>query len=185
MARILVVFGTTDGHTAKIARAMAATFRAGGIDTDVVNAAHGKPNVDAYDGIVVAASVHARGYQRQVKRWVHRQRESLSKKPTAFVSVCLGVLQHNAGVQRELATIVEKFLRSTGWQPTTVKTVAGALLYTQYNFIKRWVMRWIVRKAGGDTDTTRDYEYTDWKDLAQFAKSFADGVRGGSATKVA
>jgi menaquinone-dependent protoporphyrinogen oxidase len=95
------------------------------------------------------------------------------------------VLQHNAGVQRELATIVEKFLRSTGWQPTTVKTVAGALLYTQYNFIKRWVMRWIVRKAGGDTDTTRDYEYTDWKDLAQFAKSFADGVRGGSATKVA
>jgi menaquinone-dependent protoporphyrinogen oxidase len=31
----------------------------------------------------------------------------------------------------------------------------------------------IVRKAGGDTDTSRDYEYTDWTDLRAFAEKFA------------
>jgi menaquinone-dependent protoporphyrinogen oxidase len=185
MRRILIIFGTTDGHTAKVAQAMAATFRDAGFETDVVNAAQEDPSADAYDGIVVAASVHGGSYQRHVKRWVRKQAEPLSRKPTAFVSVCLGVLQRDEAVERELAAIFEKFLRSTGWQPTTVKTVAGALLYTRYNFIKRWVMRRIVRKAGGDTETGRDYEYTDWKDLGQFAAHFADRVRAGSATRAA
>jgi menaquinone-dependent protoporphyrinogen oxidase len=34
-------------------------------------------------------------------------------------------------------------------------------------------MKRIVAKAGGDTDTTRDYEYTDWEDLRRFAQDFA------------
>jgi menaquinone-dependent protoporphyrinogen oxidase len=46
--------------------------------------------------------------------------------------------------------------------------------YSHYNFLKRWVMKRIVKKAGGDTDSTRDYEYTDWNDLEQFTDRFAD-----------
>jgi menaquinone-dependent protoporphyrinogen oxidase len=34
------------------------------------------------------------------------------------------------------------------------------------------MMKRIVRKAGGDTDTSRDYEYTDWGDLRAFADEF-------------
>jgi menaquinone-dependent protoporphyrinogen oxidase len=30
-----------------------------------------------------------------------------------------------------------------------------------------------VASAGGDTDTSRDYEYTDWKDLREFTARFA------------
>ena len=33
-------------------------------------------------------------------------------------------------------------------------------------------MKWIVRRAGGDTDTSRDYEYTNWADLRGFADRF-------------
>ena len=33
-------------------------------------------------------------------------------------------------------------------------------------------MKRIVRKAGGDTDTSRDYEYTNWADLRGFADRF-------------
>ena len=35
------------------------------------------------------------------------------------------------------------------------------------------MMQRIVAKAGGDTDTTRDFEYTDWNDLRSFAEDFA------------
>ena len=51
--------------------------------------------------------------------------------------------------------------------------VAGALPYTQYNWLTRWMMRRIVARAHGDVDTSRDYEYTDWEDLRSFAGEFA------------
>jgi menaquinone-dependent protoporphyrinogen oxidase len=38
--------------------------------------------------------------------------------------------------------------------------------------VKKWIIRRIVAKAGGDTDTSRDYEYTDWQALAEFVHHF-------------
>ena len=88
------------------------------------------------------------------------------------MSVCLAVLQREPRVQEELNAIVDRFLAFTSWHPTTTTAVAGALLYTRYNWIKRWAMVRIVRKAGGDTDTSRDYEYTNWVDLRAFGEKF-------------
>jgi menaquinone-dependent protoporphyrinogen oxidase len=33
-------------------------------------------------------------------------------------------------------------------------------------------MRRIVAKTGGATDTSRDYEYTDWNDVRAFGREF-------------
>ena len=54
-----------------------------------------------------------------------------------------------------------------------VAVVAGALPYTRYSPLTRWMMRRIVAKAKGDTDTSRDYEYTDWEAVRRFAGEFA------------
>ena len=43
--------------------------------------------------------------------------------------------------------------------------------------MKRRIMRSIVRKEGGDTDLTRDYEYTDWAAVDQFAHDIGTLVR--------
>jgi menaquinone-dependent protoporphyrinogen oxidase len=171
MARILMSYGTTDGHTAKIARYLAQQLRAAGAEVDVVEAS-GAPEPRAYDGVIVAASIHTGAYQRNVRRWVAAHAAALQAKPAAFLSVCLAVLQPDAKVQRELAAITERFLARTRWRPALTKQVAGAVPYTRYGWVKRWVMRRIVAKAGGATDTTRDYEYTDWNDLSAFAQSF-------------
>ena len=178
--RILVLYGTTDSQTAKIANAIAATLRSQGASADVANAADDgpAPNADDYTAVIVAASVHASGYQRTVVRWVRANLHGLGTKPTAFVSVCLGVLQHDPKVDRDLAAIRAHFFAETEWKPATFKVVAGALPYTRYNWIKRRLMRRIARKAGGDTDITRDFEYTDWIDLAAFAREFFERVRG-------
>jgi menaquinone-dependent protoporphyrinogen oxidase len=173
MARILVLYGTTEGQTAKIARFLGDALRAQGTTTDVVDARTAAPSAEAYEAVIVAASVHAAGYQRAVRRWVRAHAQELNGKPTAFVSVCLAVLQHEPKVQQELAAIVDRFRAATGWQPGTVKQVAGALPYSRYHWFKRWMMVRIVRKAGGDTDTSRDYEYTDWPDLRAFTEEFA------------
>ena len=173
MSRILVIYGTTEGQTAKVARSIGETLRADGISTDVIEARTVSPSPNDYDAVIVAASVHARGYQRAVKEWVHANAHALNHKPTAFVSVCLAVLQHEPKVKQELAAIVDRFFIATGWHPSITKYVAGALPYSRYNWLKRWAMVRIVRKAGGDVDTSRDYEYTDWTDLRAFAEEFA------------
>jgi menaquinone-dependent protoporphyrinogen oxidase len=176
MSRILVLYGTTDGHTAKVARTLGETLRIHGAEVDVIEAGTAPLHPQDYAGVIVAASVHAGGYQRTVQRWVRTHANELRGKPTAFVSVCLGVLQRDPKVQQELAAIVNRFFTATGWQPTMSETVAGALLYTRYNWIKRWIMKRIARKAGGDTDTTRDYEYTNWTDVRYFADRFSRAV---------
>jgi menaquinone-dependent protoporphyrinogen oxidase len=173
MARILVLYGTTDGHTARIARSIGDTLRTVGHEADVIEAGTVWPRPEDYAAVVVAASIHAGGYQRSVRRWVRAHAGALNGRPGAFVSVCLGVLQQESTVQSELSAIVGRFVAATGWRPTVTKNVAGALPYTRYNPIKRWIMKGVVRRAGGDTDTSKDYEYTDWNDLRVFAEDFA------------
>lgn len=178
MARVLILYGTTDGHTRKIATAMAEVLTREGCRVDVVDAKDVASDVqpEDYDGIIVAGSIHMGGYQRAVTRWVRRHSGELNRQRGAFVSVCLGILEQRAEAQREVREIMARFLAHSGWSPALNTTVAGALLYTKYGWFKRWIMRRIVAKAGGDTDTTRDYEYTDWNELRAFARTFARQV---------
>ena len=176
MTRVLVLYGTTDGHTRKVAQRLADTIRTYNIDVDVANADVDEVVPHGYAGVIVAASLHAGGYQPAVLRWTTRHADTLATKTTAFVTVCLGILQHEPAVQRELDRLRSAFLQTAGWQPTVTKNVAGALLYRNYNWLKRLAMVRIVRKAGGDTDTSRNYEYTDWKDVEAFAAEFAGRV---------
>jgi menaquinone-dependent protoporphyrinogen oxidase len=183
MARLLVMYATVDSHTARIARTIGDALRSQGARVDVVEAGKADPDPAAYAGVIVTAAVHAGGYPRAVTSWVRAHAVALEGRPTAFVSVCLGVLQPEISVHRELAAIIRRFLRATGWQPAETKIVAGALLYTQYNWLKRWIMLRIARKAGGDTDTSRDYDYTDWADLRAFAQTFGRRVQPEAATR--
>ena len=182
MSRLLVLYGTTEGQTAKVARFLGDTLRSNGVATDVIDARTAWPSPHDYDAVLVAASVHAGGYQRAVRRWVRSHAQALNEKPSAVVSVCLAVLQHEPKVAQELAAIVDRFLTSTGWRPSIAKYVAGVLRYSQYNWLTKRAMVRIVRKAGGDVDTSRDYEYTDWADVRAFAQEFSGTL---SSTKAA
>ncbi len=177
MSKVLVVFGTTEGQTARIARSIGDTLKATGLGVDVVLAGPAAPSPDDYDAVVVAASVHGGSYQKAVRQWARGHASALNDREAAFVSVSLGILEKKPKVQGKLAAIANRFLTAAGWRPATVKMVAGALPYTRYNPLKRWLMKRIVAKAGGDTDTSRDYEYTDWADVRAFAVEFAQRVR--------
>jgi menaquinone-dependent protoporphyrinogen oxidase len=178
MPRVLIVYGTTEGQTAKICHVLGSMLRAWGMEADVIEAGRARDRgPEDYDGVVVAASVHGGRYQRAVRRWVQAHVGALARTPTAFVSVSLGVLQTDSEVQKSVLAIEQRFLTETGWHPSITKRVAGALVYTRYNWLKRWVMKQIAAKAGDDTDTRRDYEYTDWTGVRVLAQTFAELVR--------
>jgi menaquinone-dependent protoporphyrinogen oxidase len=64
--------------------------------------------------------------------------------------------------------MIDVFIQETGWTPARALAVAGALAYSQYNFLVRFVMKRIARRAGAPTDTSHDYEFTDWATLDRF-----------------
>lgn len=180
MKRLLLLYGTTDGQTAKIMKFLDAELRGLGAGVTLVEADGGPApaELSEYDGVIVAGSIHAGGFQRRLIRWVRHHREALNARPHIFLAVCLSVLQQDPAVHRELERILTRFVRATGWRPRAMKAVAGALSYSRYGFLRRWVMRRIARKAGGGTDVSRDYEYTDWEELRRLATNFLSSCGG-------
>lgn len=174
MSRVLILYGTTDGHTRKIAAALREALREEGLHAFVTDAKYGAATVvpEDYDGVIVAASIHGGHFQKPVARWARVHAGRLNRMPTAFLPVCLAILEQRPETRRALDAIIDRFRVSTGWRPALIKPVAGALLYTRYNWLKRWIMRRIVAKAGGDIDTTRDFEYTNWDELRSVARTF-------------
>ena len=76
--------------------------------------------------------------------------------------------------RKALQHLVDLFLEETGWQPDATEFVPGSLLYSHYGFLKRWMLYWIMRKAGARTKTSQDYEYTNWDDVAAMAERFRE-----------
>ena len=182
MARILIVYGTTEGHTARIANRMATTIRGAGDEVEVHDAKEVRKQAvtDAFDGIIVGGSVHGGEHQSSLREFVTRNRDLLQRVPSAFFSVSLTAHDADDEAAAETHAVLEKFCRETGWQPQRVETIAGALVYTQYNIFIRHLMKLIAKQHGtAALDTSRDYDFTDWEAVERFARAFAAGIAEG------
>jgi menaquinone-dependent protoporphyrinogen oxidase len=186
MSRLLIVYATREGQTGKIARHMAHVLAEAGHEARLFDADH--PGLEApieelssYDSVVVAAPIHAGGYPRSIVRFAREHATELAGVPSAFVSVGLAVASKTTDGRAETQPLIERFVTRTGWKPGRVELVAGALPYSKYNFIIRYVMKRIAGAAGGDTNTSRDYEYTDWAELDRFTRELSGEAAGAQA----
>lgn len=174
MARVLIEYATSEGQTARIAARVAERLRAAGHAAELHEMRPGAPaaEVERYDGVIVGASVHYGHHPAHVRTVLRRQRVALAVRPAAFFSVSLSA--DGPGANRPAAQrYMRRLLRQARWQPHLIATFGGALRYREYAAWKRFLVRLFVRIAGGDTDTSREYEYTDWNAVAQFADAFA------------
>ena len=181
MANVLVAFATHDGQTRKVAERIATVLRVRHHAVELLDLGHPPPetlDLSQFQAVLLGSPIRAQGYLRPVVRFVQSHRTELELLPTLFFSVGLAVLSRTGDGRAQTMRIVERLVAETGWHPQRVELVAGALPYTRYNFLVRFVMRRISRKEGGDTDTSRDYEYTDWAAVDRFAAEFVDEVAG-------
>jgi menaquinone-dependent protoporphyrinogen oxidase len=177
--RTLIVYGSTQGQTQKIAEFVAARWRGQGHDVTVFDAARIAPVVDPlrYDVTLVAASLHAGGYQPAVVRFAKEHGAALSSGPSAFLSLSLSAAGDDPSDRAGLVRCDEQFFSRTGWRPAHVYHAAGALAYTRYNFLLRWFMKRIARQRGASIDTSRDSEFTDFGALCRFLDAFLAPTR--------
>jgi len=174
MSKILILYATSEGQTARIAESIALTLRSKGHAAVIRQAIELGENLEAakYDGVIVGASIHYGHHPAYLRSMVQKYRGTLETRPSAFFSVSLS--GGGPGAKPKAAKrYLDVFLRQAGWHPEQTATFAGALQFSKYGAFKRMLMVMIVGFAGGDTDTSRDYEYTDWAAVTEFSEAFA------------
>jgi menaquinone-dependent protoporphyrinogen oxidase len=162
---LLIIYGTTEGHTRTICEFLKEEAEAAGHSVLLLDASENQESPEGYDVAIIAASMHAGKYQTTIGHYVEEHRDALNLMESVFLSVSLTAASNEPESWKELEKQTDEFLASTGWEPSLIEQVAGALLYTKYDFFKRFIMRMITSKAGGDTDTSKDYVYTDWNQV--------------------
>lgn len=174
-ANILVVYGTTEGHTCKIAQRIEGFVRQLGYNAEVVDSADVQEDfhTEGFNACIVLGSLHQGHHQRSLVHFVRKYRDNLRRGPSAFLSASLTVAYNEGDHHAELQKCVDDFIGETEWLPTEWTSVAGALMFVEYDWFKRMILKSISKKAGRDTDTSKDYEYTDWVALEEYvAKEF-------------
>jgi len=180
VTKIYIPYATSEGQTAKIAEYIVDVIRAQGHEAHAMDIkASGDSVPGGYDGVIVGASIHMGKHDKSVSDYVRKNRVALERLPSALFSVSLAA----HGDTEEAESYVERFEKETGWRPARVALFGGALLYTQYGFLKRHLMKKIARGKPGSlgTDTSRDYVYTEWDGVKRFAEDFLEDVVSGEA----
>jgi menaquinone-dependent protoporphyrinogen oxidase len=174
--KFLVVYGTTEGQTRKIAGYIEGVLVEAGHEATIADATSEPPAPYAYDAVLIGGSLHAHKYQSAVSHYIRRHAAGLNKMPGAFFSVCLAVASDLEDEHKGAEKIASDFLEQTGWKPLMVTQIAGALKYTEYDFFKRLIMKMISKREGRSTDTSKDYEFTDWNAVKKFVMEFVGKI---------
>lgn len=171
--RYFIAYATVEGQTRKIAQSIADTIEKGGDKVLMMNVSDlFEYTLEQPDGVILCAPIHAGRYPSAFTDFVHREAEWLNAVPSAFVSVTLSIVSENEDERIEARGFADGLAAESGWQPSLVHHAAGALRYVEYDFFKRWMARHLADSRGAPTDSSRDYEFTDWEALAAFVEDF-------------
>jgi len=170
---VLIVYGTTEGQTRKIAEWAATHLRKLGHEIELRDSASPAPDSDipTFDAFIIAASVHQERHQDTVINFAIAHHELLNAKPAAFISVSLSAVLEDE--KKEAQKYVDRFVSVTGWQPRMILLLGGALRFTEYDYFQEQIVKFIVMKRGAES-IGRNHEFTDWNALAGFVDGFLE-----------
>ena len=173
MSRVLILYSTVDGQTAKICRRIRHCCLDAGHDAviadlenhDAFNAAH-------YDTVVVGASIRYGKHRPVVARYLRWNREVLQARQCALFSVNV-VARKPEKCAPDTNPYMKKLIAEIGWRPSRLAVFAGKLNYPGYGFLDRNVIRFIMRMTDGPTDPAGVFEFTDWDAVEAFGRDIA------------
>lgn len=170
MARILILFSSTDGHTVKICERLKDVIEHYGHQATLVSIADAPlPDLAAFDKVVIGASIRYGRHSQRVVDFINSNRPLLERKPNAFFSVNI-VARKPEKSDPETNPYLRKFLRQIAWRPRQVAVFAGKLDYPRYGTFDRFMIRLIMLITRGPTDPATVVEFTDWKKVEAFGR---------------
>lgn len=171
--KTLMLFSTRDGQTREIAAYLCSQLSELDVETAMVDL-NRTDHVDwtQYDRVIIGASIRYGHFHPALDRFVKKHAAALQAIPSAFFAVNL-VARKPEKRSPQTNSYTRKFLLRSPWQPDTCAVFAGALRYPRYGWFDRFMIRLIMKMTGGETDTSKEVVYTDWGQVADFAKEIA------------
>ncbi len=170
MARICIVYSTTDGHTLEICQRIQELLAADDHQVELL-AVDAAATIDwqRFDKIVIGARIRYGKHHPKVVALIRNCRLAWANIPTAFFSVNL-VARKPGKDTAEGNPYVRKLLQTCAWQPTLASVFAGKLDYPSCGFLDRHIIRLIMWITRGPTNLDACVDFTDWSAVADFAR---------------
>lgn len=168
MAKILIIYSTTDGQTRKICQRLQQVIEQQAHHVMVVPI-QDAPRIDvaAFDKIVIGASIRYGHHSPQIVDFIAKNKSLLESRPNAFFSVNV-VARKPEKSKPEHNPYLQKFLKRISWRPRELAVFAGKIDYPSYRAFDRFMIRLIMRMTKGPTDPTTVVEFTDWNQVDAF-----------------
>jgi menaquinone-dependent protoporphyrinogen oxidase len=170
--KVLILYSSRDGQTHTIASYVAKQLSVAGTCEIQDLSQVGEIDLSQYQQVMIGASVRYGRFSPVLSQFVAGHIEQLNQMSSAFFAVNLTARKPEKRSPQTNA-YVRKFLLSTPWQPSLCAVFAGALRYPRYRWIDRVMIQLIMRMTGGETDTSKEVEYTDWQQVDRFTQDFA------------
>lgn len=171
MKKALFLYSTKDGQTIKIFNYIQQEMK--DFECELIDV-HQISTIDftLYEKIVIGASIRYGHLNKKLYRFIENNLSKLNEANVAFFLVNLTARKEDQGKDTPEGSVYMKtFLKKSPWQPDLLAVFAGALRYPKYGFFDRFMIQLIMRMTGGETDATKEIEYTNWKKVSIFADS--------------
>jgi menaquinone-dependent protoporphyrinogen oxidase len=169
MAKILIIYSSTDGHTREICIRLKQIVESKNNQVTLVSINQGHTDLNSFDKIVIGASIRYGKHSKQIYEFIKENKIILDSKPNAFFSVNV-VARKPEKNQPETNPYLQRFLKQITWKPKKLSVFAGKLDYQKYKFWDRFMIRLIMWITKGPTDPKTNVEFTNWSQVATFAQ---------------
>jgi menaquinone-dependent protoporphyrinogen oxidase len=172
MKKVLVLYMSQGGHTARIARRICESITSAGGSgemMDINEAVHEGIEWDRYDVVVLGAPVLYGTYHKSVFEFIKANHAKLESGPNSFFNVSV------VARTPEKATVkgnryMQKFLELSPWKPRDLKVIAGKVDYPSWGWLDTLMIQMIMKFTKGPTDRTAVIDYTDWADVEVYGR---------------
>ena len=173
MAKIIIIYSTTDGHTREICSYLMHIVEEHGNQVTLIPIDDIKMvDLGSFDKIVIGASIRYGKHNAKVYEFVKSNVQILEKRPSAFFSVNV-VARKPEKNQPETNPYLKKFLMQISWKPNKLAVFAGKIDYKKYKFWDRFMIRLIMWITKGPTDPKANIEFTNWNEVKEFGHTIS------------
>ena len=167
MKKTIIIYSSVDGHTELICEKIASFCKNQNIEILPLNNAL-DINLNQYSQIIIGASIRYGKYRKELFSFIKSNKNILDSKKNAFFSVNVVARKHDKNLPAT-NPYIKKFLETSTWSPQLIDVFAGKIEYPKYNIFDRSIIKFIMWMTKGPTDTSKIYEFTDWKRVRSFS----------------
>lgn len=172
MPGTLLLYSSVYGLSKQICERIQAGLARRGQHADVAPLVGHAVDPQAYDALVIGASIKHGKHHPSVLEFIRANKRLLESRPSALFSVNL-VARKPAKNTPQTNPYLKRLIAQSPWKPKLQAVFAGELDYSRYGPIDKHMMRLVMWINNGPTDFGAKVQFTDWDAVERFAGQVA------------